>query len=729
LSQPLRHPAVLVRELAVTRRVLEVIVPTLAMFGEVLVGLGGSILTFRGFVQAVCCGSLGCHRQLPHPLGLFTDANGIFEAPRLLTAFGLPADVCVGHQRLLLVNRRVASSRATKTGSVKRVENRQVRVGPVAHLLGAEAVRLEYPTQVVFESVTLGVNDGARIGIVGRNGDGKSSLLGLLTGQLRPDSGRVTRRSGLRVSALSQADTLDPERTVGWTLVADQPEHQWAGDARVREVVDGLVSDIAWDATISTLSGGQRRRVQLAQLLIGEWDVIALDEPTNHLDIEGITWLAGHLRQRWARNTGGLLLVTHDRWFLDEVATTTWEVHDGIVEPFEGGYAAYVLQRVERDRLASAAEAKRQNLMRKELAWLRRGPPARTSKPKFRIEAANQLIADVPPLRNTVELAKLATARLGKDVIDLLDVSVSFDGRPVLRDVEWRIAPGERTGIVGANGAGKSTLLGLITGSVAPDTGRVKRGKTVRLAMLDQRGEELAAVAGDRIADLLGGLRGGYQVDGREVTPAQLLERLGFARGQLSARVDDLSGGQRRRLQLMLTLLAEPNVLLLDEPTNDVDTDTLTAVEDLLDSWAGTLIVVSHDRYLLERVTDQQYAILDGRLRHLPGGIDEYLRLAARRTTTSASLAPSSGPSSGPARFEPATVSGSQRRAAEKELAAVDRQLARLADRIAAKHHELAEHDQSDHVGLTRLTRELRGLEGEVAERESRWLELSEALE
>jgi ABC transport system ATP-binding/permease protein len=590
----------------------------------------------------------------------------------------------------------------------------------VAHLLGAEGIRLEYPTQVVFESVTLGVNDGARIGIVGRNGDGKSSLLGLLTGQLRPDAGRVTRRGGLRVSALSQADTLAPDRTVGWTLVGDQPDHQWAGDARVRDVVDGLVSDIAWDAPVSTLSGGQRRRVQLARLLIGEWDVIALDEPTNHLDIEGITWLAGHLRERWARNTGGLLVVTHDRWFLDEVATATWEVHDGIVEPFEGGYAAYVLQRVERDRLAAAAEAKRQNLMRKELAWLRRGPPARTSKPKFRIEAANQLIADVPPLRNTVELAKLATARLGKVVVDLLDVSVSFGGRPVLRDVEWRIAPGERTGIVGANGAGKSTLLGLIAGTVSPDSGRVKRGKTVRLAVLDQRGEELDALAGDRIADVLGGLRGGYEVEGREVTPAQLLERLGFGRGQLSARVGDLSGGQRRRLQLMLTLLSEPNVLLLDEPTNDVDTDMLTAVEDLLDSWPGTLIVVSHDRYLLERVTDQQYAILDGGLRHLPGGIDEYLRLAAHR------------PAAAPAAAQPASfsgMSGSERRTAEKELAAVDRQLARLAERIAAKHHELAEHDQSDHVGLSRLAGELRGLEGEVAATESRWLELSELLE
>jgi ATP-binding cassette subfamily F protein uup len=597
---------------------------------------------------------------------------------------------------------------------------RAASVGPVAHLLGTETVHLEYPTQVVFESVTLGVNDGARIGIVGRNGDGKSSLLNLLTGQLQPDSGRVTQRSGLRVSALSQADTLDPDRTVGWTLVGDQADHQWAGDARVRDVVGGLVSDIAWDAAVSTLSGGQRRRVQLAKLLVGEWDVIALDEPTNHLDIEGITWLARHLQQRWARNTGGLLLVTHDRWFLDEVATTTWEVHDGIVEPFDGGYAAYVLQRVERDRLAAAAEAKRQNLMRKELAWLRRGPPARTSKPKFRIEAANQLIADVPPLRNTVELAKLATARLGKDVIDLLDVSVSFDGSPVLRDIEWRIGPGERTGIVGANGAGKSTLLGLIAGTVAPDTGRVKRGKTVQLAVLDQQGDQLASVAGDRIADLLGRLRGGYQVEGREVTPAQLLERLGFT--ELSARVSDLSGGQRRRLQLMLTLLSEPNVLLLDEPTNDVDTEMLTATEDLLDSWAGTLIVVSHDRYLLERITDQQYAILDGRLRHLPGGIDEYLRLAAHSAPALES------PRASPA-LEPDAMSGAERRAAEKELASVDRQLARLADRIAAKHTELAEHDQSDHVGITRLTGELRGLEDEVGDLEGRWLVLSEVLE
>lgn len=595
-------------------------------------------------------------------------------------------------------------------------------VQAVAHLLGAEALHLRYATGVVLDSVTLGVNDGARIGIVGRNGDGKSSLLRLLTGAATPDSGRVTRRSDLRVGLLDQADTLDPDSTVGSALVGDQADHEWASDPRIRDVVDGLVSDISWDAVISELSGGQRRRVQLAALLIDEWDVIGLDEPTNHLDVEGITWLARHLQQRWARNAGGLLVVTHDRWFLDEVATTTWEVHDRIVEPFQGGYAAYVLQRVERDRMAAASEAKRQNVLRKELAWLRRGAPARTSKPKFRIEAANALIADVPPLRNEVELMKLATARLGKDVIDLLDVSVSFDGRPVLRDVEWRIGPGERTGIVGANGAGKSTLLGLIAGTVTPDSGRVKRGKTVRLGMLDQQSEELASLTEDRVADVLGRLRNDYQVDGREMTPAQLLERLGFGSAQLSARVGELSGGQRRRLQLMLTLLAEPNVLVLDEPTNDVDTDMLTATEDLLDSWPGTLIVVSHDRYLLERVTDQQYAILDGRLRHLPGGVDEYLQLAAdvRRAPVSrpASAAAGSG-----------ALSGADLRAAQKDLAAVDRRLARLAEQIEAKHHELAAYDQSDHVGLGTLTRELRALEDEVAEQESRWLELSELVE
>ncbi|MGV0635739.1 ABC-F family ATP-binding cassette domain-containing protein [Mycolicibacillus trivialis] len=587
----------------------------------------------------------------------------------------------------------------------------------MAHLLGAEALHLRYPTGVVLDGVSLGVDDGDRIGIVGRNGDGKSSLLGLLTGRIDPDRGRVTRRSGLRVGALAQADTLIAEQTVGHTLVGDAADHEWASDPRIRDVVDGLVADLDWKAAIGTLSGGQRRRVQLAALLIGDWDVIALDEPTNHLDLQGITWLADHLTTRWARNTGGLLVITHDRWFLDEVAATTWEVHDRTVEPFDGGYAAYVLARVERDRQAAVAEAKRQNLLRKELAWLRRGAPARTAKPKFRIEAANALIADVPPLRNSVELAKLATARLGKTVVDLLDVSVSYDGRPVLSNVEWRIGPGERTGIVGANGAGKSTLLGLIAGTVAPDTGRVKRGKTVQLGVLDQQSGELAGLAGDRVADVLAGLRNDYRVGGRELTPAQLLERLGFDRAQLSARVGDLSGGQRRRLQFLLVLLAEPNVLILDEPTNDVDTDMLTAIEDLLDSWPGTLIVVSHDRYLLERVTDQQYGILAGRLRHLPGGVEEYLRLAASTATPP------------PAPATPAAKPGAAAHAARKEMAGVERRLTKLADQIEGKHRELAAHDQTDHVGITALTRELDALRQQVAELEDRWLTLSDDLE
>ena len=609
----------------------------------------------------------------------------------------------------------------------------------MAHLLGAEALVLRYPTQVVFDGVTVGVNDGDRIGIVGRYGEGKSSLLGMLTGQIEPDSGRVTRRGGVQVASLAQADTLDPAAGVGSALVGDRPEHEWAGDPRVRDVVAGLVSDLDWSAPVGSLSGGQRRRIQLAQLLIGDWDVIALDEPTNHLDVEGITWLAAHLKQRWPRGSGGLLVVTHDRWFLDEVATTTWEVHGGpqgsIVEPFDGGYAAYVLQRVERDRVAAAAEAKRQNLMRKELAWLRRGAPARTSKPKFRIDAANQLIADVPPIRNTVELAKLATARLGKDVIDLVDVSVSFPGsprscppvtsdtKPVLREVEWRIAPGERTGIVGANGAGKSTLLGVIAGTIEPDGGRVKRGKTVRLAMLDQQSSQLAELENDLVRDVVGRLKAGYLVDGKELTPAQLLERLGFRRDQLSARVGELSGGQRRRLQLMLILLEEPNVLVLDEPTNDVDIDMLSATEDLLDSWPGTLIVVSHDRYLLERVTDQQYAIIDGHLRHLPGGIDEYLRIAAARSVPAPSRATTQAAAPAP------TLSGAELRNAQKEIAALDRAIGKLTDRINAKHVELAEHDQSDHVGIGCLTAELRELSNELSDAENRWLELSERVE
>lgn len=596
-----------------------------------------------------------------------------------------------------------------------------------APLVVGEALHLEYLTRVVFDSVTVGVEEGDRVGIVGRNGDGKSSLLGMLSGLIEPQAGRVTRRGGVRFGVLSQSDDLDAAATVGGSIVGDRPEHEWAGDAKVRDVIGGLVADLSWEARIGELSGGQRRRVALAALLIGDWDVVALDEPTNHLDVEGIAWLAGHLRNRWAKNSGGLLVVTHDRWFLDEVCTETWEVHDGTVEPFEGGYAAYVLQRVERDRINAATEAKRQNLMRKELAWLRRGAPARTSKPKFRIDAANQLIGDVPPVRNPTELQRLAVARLGKQVVDLESAGVRYGDRDVLRDVTWRLAPGERTGILGTNGSGKSTLLGLIAGTVQPTSGRIKRGKTVRLGLLDQQFSQLADIGGDRVREVLARTQTTFAIDGKDLTPAQLLERLGFARPHLSTRVAELSGGQKRRLQLLLLLLNEPNLIALDEPANDVDADMLAAMEDLLDSWPGTLIVVSHDRYMLERVTDQQYAILDGRLRHLPGGVDEYLRLWREQpaSRTSSPIAPTTGDAGAGA----SGLSGAERRTAQKEVASIERRLDKLHAEVKTLHQHMAHHDQGDYEGLQRLADNLRAVEDETAELEERWLELTDLID
>ncbi|MGO3369935.1 ABC-F family ATP-binding cassette domain-containing protein [Microbacterium gubbeenense] len=589
----------------------------------------------------------------------------------------------------------------------------------MAHLLGAEALHLEYPTRIVFDSITLGIDEGDRIGIVGKNGDGKSSLLAMLAGTLAPQSGRVTRRGGVRFGVLTQGDDLDPDGTVRAAIVGDLDEHEWAGDARIRDVIAGLAADVPWDAKIRDLSGGQRRRVALAALLIGDWDLVALDEPTNHLDVEGISWLAGHLKNRWSKNAGGLIVITHDRWFLDEICTKTWEVHDQIVEPFEGGYAAYVLQRVERDRIAAATESKRQNMMRKELAWLRRGAPARTAKPKFRIEAANELIADIPPVRNPIELKQMAVARLGKDVIDVLEAGVAFGDREILRDVTWRIGPGERTGILGANGTGKTTLLNLVAGVLEPTSGRVKRGKTVKLGMLDQQFSQLATIGSDRVREVLGREKTTFNVDGKDLSPAQLLERLGFAREHLSARVDELSGGQKRRLQLLLLLLSEPNVIVLDEPTNDVDSDMLAAMEDLLDSWPGTLIVVSHDRYLLERITDQQYAILGGKLRHVPGGVDEYLRLRAQGDAPAASAS---------AAAEAPGLTGSDKRSAEKELASIERRLEKIERETKNVHAKMAAHDQGDFDGLQKLNADLQTLRDESDSLEERWLELGELL-
>jgi len=605
----------------------------------------------------------------------------------------------------------------------------------MAHLLGAEALHLEYPTRVVFDGVSIGVDEGDRIGIVGRNGDGKSSLMAMLAGRVTPDSGRVTVRGGVTVGVLDQADTLPDDITVAEAIVGDRIEHEWAGDARTRDVVAGLASDLPWDAALGTLSGGQRRRVAIARLLTGDWDVLMLDEPTNHLDVEGIAWLAEHLKRRWSASSGALLVVTHDRWFLDEVCTRTWEVHDRIVEPFEGGYAAYVLQRVERDRQSAVIEARRQNLARKELAWLRRGAPARTSKPKFRIDAANELIADVPEIRDPVTLQSLAVSRLGKDVVDLLDVSVSYPApgggtRDVLRTVEWRIAPGERTGILGVNGAGKSTLLGLISGTVEPTAGRVKRGKTVKVATLSQRMDELDPHLNDPVRVVISGLRTSYTLGtgskAQDLTPGQLLERMGFSSEQLSTPVKDLSGGQKRRLQLLLILLEQPNVLILDEPTNDLDTDMLAAIEDLLDSWAGTLLVVSHDRYFLERVTDQQYALLDGHLRHLPGGIDEYLRL--RHAQQQAGDAGSAKTAAAPA--SASTLTGADRRTAEKELSALDRKIQKLQkglDELDVKIADSAGSTAYDDVAELYRRRDAQA--AEIAELEERWLELGEALD
>ncbi|GAB87709.1 ABC-F family ATP-binding cassette domain-containing protein [Gordonia rubripertincta] len=601
----------------------------------------------------------------------------------------------------------------------------------MAHLLGAETLGLEYPTTKVFDSVSLGVNEGDRIGIVGRNGDGKSSLLAMLAGRKQPDSGRVTVRGGVRVGVLDQVDRFDDDETVGHAVVGDRPEHEWAGDAKVRDVIGGLLGDVDWNATTGSLSGGQRRRVSLARLLAGDHDVLALDEPTNHLDVEAITWLADHLKRRWPANAGGLLVVTHDRWFLDEVCTVTWEVHDRIVEPFEGGYAAYILQRVERDRQAATIEARRQNLARKELAWLRRGAPARTSKPKFRVDAANALIADVPPVRDKVALQSLATARLGKDVVDLIDVSVSYGDRNVLDGVEWRLAPGERTGILGVNGAGKSTLLGLIAGTVEATGGKVKRGKTVKVATLTQRLDDLNRFLDDPVRKVIADLQTTYTFGSgskaQELSPSQLLERLGFDSAQLSTPVKDLSGGQKRRLQLLLILLDAPNVLILDEPTNDLDTDMLAALEDLLDSWPGTLIVVSHDRYFLERVTDQQFAVMNGKLRHLPNGVDEFLKLRAAQQKESAS-APASG-SGGSSSESASALSGAELRAANKELASLERRIDKLHSKIDEARTALADHDQSDYQGLSAETERIREMESELAEIEERWMELGEAIE
>lgn len=601
----------------------------------------------------------------------------------------------------------------------------------MAHLLGAEAVSLEFPTKKVFDGITIGVNEGDRIGIVGRNGDGKSTMLKLLARRIQPDEGKVTVRSGVRIGMLDQSDVLEPSSSIGQAVVGDTPEHEWAGNPKIRDVISGLLNDLDWQQPVGELSGGQRRRVALAKLLVQDLDVLMLDEPTNHLDIEGVAWLAAHLKQRWSASSGGLIVVTHDRWFLDEVCNLTWELHDGIIEPFEGGYAAYILQRNERNRSAAASEARRQNLLRKELAWLRRGAPARTSKPKFRMDAAAELIANEPPPRDAIGLSKLATARLGKDVIDVENLDYEIDGKKLLKDVTWRLGPGDRIGLVGVNGAGKTTLLRLIQGSLAPTAGRIKLGKTVQIATLSQEVRELDEFHGERIFSLIAREKSFFVVDKKEVSVGQLVEQLGFTQAQLQTPIEDLSGGQRRRLQFLRLLFGEPNVLILDEPTNDLDTDILAAMEDLLDTWPGTLIVVSHDRYLLERVTDQQYALLgDGSLRHLPGGVDEYLRLRKHslspQKASSAQIA-----SQNSSQIAPQTASkltGAALRDAEKNLARIERALEKLATDETQLHQQMAAHDQTDYSGLAALIAKQSELNEKRESLEIEWLEISDLL-
>ncbi|MEI2778759.1 MAG: ABC-F family ATP-binding cassette domain-containing protein [Tetrasphaera sp.] len=610
----------------------------------------------------------------------------------------------------------------------------------MANLVNLERVSLAAGTQLLLDDVSLGIGTGESIGVVGRNGGGKSTLLGVLTRQRPVDSGRVTHAGEVRVAQVAQDDDLPAGISVRQAIHGSVLEHEWAGQVAVRDVLAGLLGDAqagavgGLDVPVGPLSGGERRRVALARALVADANLLLLDEPTNHLDVEGVAWLAEHLATQWRRPSRALVVVTHDRWFLDAVAIATWEVGDGAVAAYEGGYAAYVLARAERERIAAVAAERRDNLLRKELAWLRRGPPARTSKPRFRIDAANALIADEPPPRDGVELVRFATARLGKDVIDLHEASLRLGDTVLLDRVTWQLAPGERVGIVGVNGSGKSSLLRVIAGRQPLDSGRRKQGVTVQIGFVTQEVRELEPLAGRRVIEAIEAVRATTTLGGKPISASQLAKRLGFPGPRQQARVGDLSGGERRRLQIVRVLLDEPNVLLLDEPTNDLDIDTLTSLEDVLDGWAGTLLVVSHDRYLLERLTDSQVALLgDGRLRHLPGGVEEYLRLrqdvreagapapGGRRTAPSASGSPAVA-SAAPG------ASAAAQREARKTIARVEKALARLHDQEQRVHAELAER-ASDHTAVTGLAARLRELHAQESALEEEWLAAADVLD
>ncbi|MFB8104850.1 MULTISPECIES: ABC-F family ATP-binding cassette domain-containing protein [unclassified Streptomyces] len=601
------------------------------------------------------------------------------------------------------------------------------------NLVNVEQVSKVYGTRALLDGVSLGVSEGDRIGVVGRNGDGKTTLIRMLAKLEEADTGRVTHNGGLRLGVLTQHDSLDPAKTIRQEVIGDLADHEWAGSAKIRDVLTGLFGGLALpgfehglDTVIAPLSGGERRRIALAKLLIDEQDLIVLDEPTNHLDVEGISWLAGHLRTR----RSALVCVTHDRWFLDQVCTRMWDVQRGTVHEYEGGYSDYVFARAERERIAATEESKRQNLMRKELAWLRRGAPARTSKPRYRIEAANELIADVPPPRDTSELMKFANARLGKTVFELEDVTVQAGPKTLLTHLTWQLGPGDRVGLVGVNGAGKTSLLRALAeaartqGDEQPAAGKIVVGRTVKLAYLSQEVSELNPNL--RVLEAVQQVRDRVDLGkGREMTAGQLCEQFGFTKEKQWTPVGDLSGGERRRLQILRLLMDEPNVLFLDEPTNDLDIETLTQLEDLLDSWPGSMIVISHDRFFIERTTDKVMALLGDRaLRMLPRGIDEYLERRQRmeeEATPSAAPAPSRGAAAPAA---PA-VSAQEARAAKKELQKVERQLDKLSTRETALHKQIAE-NATDFEKVAGLDAELRELVTERDELEMRWLELAE---
>jgi ATP-binding cassette subfamily F protein uup len=596
------------------------------------------------------------------------------------------------------------------------------------NLVNLERVSKAYGVRPLLTDVSLGVGAGQRIGIVGRNGDGKTTLLRVLLGIEPPDSGRASQARGLLVGYLRQGDDLVDTHTVRESVLGGLSDHEWAADPRTREVVEVLLAGISLDRAVVGLSGGERRRCALAALLLGQHDLIVLDEPTNHLDVEAVTWLASHLANRGT----ALVVVTHDRWFLDAVCQWTWEVHDGVVDAYEGGYAAFVLAKAERQRQAAASEVRRQNLVRKELAWLRRGAPARTSKPKFRIEAATELIADEPPPRDRLELQRFASQRLGKDVIDVEDADLKRGDRQLLSHATWRLGPGDRVGIVGVNGAGKTSVLHLLAGTLAPSAGRVKHGRTVVLQHLTQQIDDDLDPEARVLPTVESIKRVTRTADGSDVTATSMLERFGFTGDRLTARLGDLSGGERRRFQLLRLLLTEPNVLLLDEPTNDLDIETLTVLEDFLDRWPGTLVVVSHDRYFLERVTDSIWALLgDGQISMLPGGVDEYLE---RRLVTHVHENPVEsarvGSDSSPSRHESARArtGSAEERAARKILARLDKQLARVAEREAELHAQV-EAAGSDYERLAELGVLLQQVADEKEALELEWLEAAEIIE